>query len=332
MSSSRSPSSCRICGATPLAEFTRRDARYGRCPSCGALLKLLSPEEYQALHIDYHADALQSLDVATLRRVLEIDEKRAFLRPLLERHPNKGTFLDIGCGQGGYLLAARELGWDVLGVEPSPSHSATGREHFELRIEPGYFDATRYGDRRFECVLLSHVIEHMYDPNAFLESVLSVVAPGGSLLVVTPNAAANVARWTGRYWTMLKQLDHVSMLTQEAFERMPALSRMECRFQELETKSEALASLLASARDAARELRVGNRAAGDRAAGDRAAGDRAASGAIGDTELRRHRLRRVHAALAVIGAPFHHLNVKTRRQGCLFVEVVRPAGGASRLG
>ncbi len=320
MSASRNPSSCRICGATPLEEFVRLGARYGRCPSCGAILKLLSLEEYQALHIDYHADALQTLDAATLRRVLEVDEKRAFLRPLLARHAQKGTFLDIGCGQGGYLLAARELGWEILGIEPSPSHSATGREHFALPIEPGYFDAARLGERRFECVMLSHVIEHMYDPNAFLESVLGVVAKGGSLLVLTPNAAANVARWTGRYWTMLKQVDHVSMLTRRAFERMPALSRTECTFHELETSSEALATLLASARDAARELRARP-----------AAGDTKASAAIGDTELRRHRLRRVHAALAVLGAPLHHLNVRTRRQGCLFVEVVRSAG-ASRLG
>ena len=66
--------------------------------------------------------------------------------------------------------------------------------------------------------MLSHVIEHIYDQKHFLEDVLSALAPGGVLVIVTPNAKSLIASISRSYWPMLKPVDHVNLLSPRAFE------------------------------------------------------------------------------------------------------------------
>jgi len=210
-------SSCRICarGATQF-EFDWLGFPWRSCPECGALQKALSLEAYQALQPTYdpgsYADWIE--DEAMLRRVLDVDTKEA----LLERTVGAGAgkaFLEVGCGMGGYLLAARDLGYRTFGVEPSTRHSAAARRVTDLHIVDGYYRPGMLGVP-IDVVLLSHVLEHIYEPRVFLESLAQDLAPGGLLVVITPNVGSLAAKCLGRYWSMLKPIDHVSMLTKQA--------------------------------------------------------------------------------------------------------------------
>jgi SAM-dependent methyltransferase len=116
---------------------------------------------------------------------------------------------------GGYLLAARDLGYRSFGVEPSTQHSAAARRVTDLHIVDGYYRPGMLG-LSFDVVLLSHVLEHIYEPRVFLESLAEDLAPGGLLVVITPNVGSLAAKCLGRYWSMLKPIDHVSMLTKQA--------------------------------------------------------------------------------------------------------------------
>jgi SAM-dependent methyltransferase len=211
---------CRVCLRQDTHfEFEWLGFSWRSCAECGALQKDLSPEEYRALGPSYdpgsYADQIP--DEATLRALLDVEEKAALLRRVLG--PSAGAaFLEVGCGMGGYLLAARDLGYRVCGVEPSTRHSAAARCLTDLRIVDGYFEPGSLGDK-FDVILLSHVIEHIYLPKAFLESLALDLLPGGRLVVITPNAGSLVARWTGRYWSMLKPVDHVSMFTKRSLQR-----------------------------------------------------------------------------------------------------------------
>lgn len=59
----------------------------------------------------------------------------------------------------------------------------------------------RLGIQRSEVVLAGEVIEHMEEPGAFLDAMHELVAPGGRLILTTPNAASllNPLAAMGRY-------------------------------------------------------------------------------------------------------------------------------------
>lgn len=98
-----------------------------------------------------------------------------------------GRALDIGCGVGGALVALRERGWSVCGVEPDPSLSAHARREFALDARTGMFDAATVPEvGQFDFVFASHVWEHLDDPVAITRDAGRVLAPGGVLMLVVP--------------------------------------------------------------------------------------------------------------------------------------------------
>jgi SAM-dependent methyltransferase len=114
---------------------------------------------------------------------------------LLALVPDGARVLDVGCSSG-YLarpLVAR--GCSVVGIELDERAAAAARtvceevlvgdaESMELPFAPGSFDVVLCGD----------LVEHLRDPQSFLERVRPLLRDGGRLVLTTPN----VANWTMR--------------------------------------------------------------------------------------------------------------------------------------
>ncbi|MDB4409379.1 class I SAM-dependent methyltransferase [Gammaproteobacteria bacterium] len=107
--------------------------------------------------------------------------------------------LDIGCGFGqslGYHLAR---GCDVCGVEADENIRRVA-EQYGLNVKVGLFDADDYEANSFDYVTLDQVIEHVAKPLELLQSVSSILKPGGVVIVSTPNARGWGSRLFGRRW------------------------------------------------------------------------------------------------------------------------------------
>jgi len=111
---------------------------------------------------------------------------------LLKLNRPRGTrLLEIGCGFGfGLDFARRILGWEVLGLDPSPA-AAAGRVRLGLPIESRYLETDEPGLRdRFDVVMASEVIEHVLSPPTLLKAFRSALREGGTLVLTTPNVEA----------------------------------------------------------------------------------------------------------------------------------------------
>ena len=103
--------------------------------------------------------------------------------------------LDVGCSSGYLARPLVERGCTVVGIEYDEDAAAEARtvcervlvgdvETMELPFDPGSFDVVLCGD----------LIEHLREPERFLERVRPVLAPDGRLVLSTPN----VANWAIR--------------------------------------------------------------------------------------------------------------------------------------
>lgn len=116
--------------------------------------------------------------------------------------------LDIGCGNGEFVRLAADHGWDAAGIEPDPKAVAAGREA-GLPIEQGGFPRTRFDDRSFQAVTLSHVMEHLHDPIDALKEVHRILQTGGKIWIATPNFRSPLHRAFGRAWRGLEPPRHL---------------------------------------------------------------------------------------------------------------------------
>jgi len=100
------------------------------------------------------------------------------------------SILDAGCATGGLLTALREQGFSaVAGLDPSPRCAAACRERgFEAYVGSISTAAAPAHLPKFDCVVFSHVLEHIYDIPAFFNCARGLLAPGGYLYLETPDA------------------------------------------------------------------------------------------------------------------------------------------------
>jgi SAM-dependent methyltransferase len=160
-----------------------------RCAACGFELVEPRPSDL-ALAAFYAAQddaAHEPVDDAAARRralgqLAAIDEAGGKLEG--------SAVLDVGCGSGHLLAAARDRGAKVCGVDPAAhAHAACRRQG--ILVVP---QLDELGTERFDGIVLSHVLEHVPDVLATLAELHERLRSDGWLCLEVPNRGSLRAR------------------------------------------------------------------------------------------------------------------------------------------
>ena len=210
-SATQTAASCWACGgpAAPSEEYAAAGLL-----SCGACGLLFDPgrsagelhELYdQSYFEDYSGDRGAYWDDPLARRF----EARKRLR-WVRRHGGSGRLLEIGCAAGYFLEAARDAGFEVLGVEPEPTAAGRARERTGAEVLVGFVEDVKLPERPFDFAAAWHVLEHIPEPIGAIERIRAALRPGGLLFVEVPNAQGHNARREGLDWQPLELTHHVA--------------------------------------------------------------------------------------------------------------------------
>ena len=107
--------------------------------------------------------------------------------------PSKvASILDAGCATGGLLQALRDQGFSsVAGLDPSPRCAAACRDRgFSAYV--GTVASAQADLPKFDCIVFSHVLEHVFDIPAFFSAMQRLLVPGGYIYLETPDASCYV--------------------------------------------------------------------------------------------------------------------------------------------
>jgi 2-polyprenyl-6-hydroxyphenyl methylase/3-demethylubiquinone-9 3-methyltransferase len=109
----------------------------------------------------------------------------ASIRPLAGKRA-----LDVGCGAGLLCEPLARLGADVTGLDAAPENIAAASQHAAaggLAITYTCADITTLRPSGFHLVTCMEVIEHVADKPAFVAALVDALAPGGLMVLSTPN-------------------------------------------------------------------------------------------------------------------------------------------------
>ncbi len=104
--------------------------------------------------------------------------------------PHGGELLDVGCGTGNFLAAARDVGYRVTGTELDRNAVRFAKEWLGLeRVLPltiaGFVE--QFGNEKFDLVTFFEVLEHQTEPLEFLRNIKSCLKPRGTIALSVPN-------------------------------------------------------------------------------------------------------------------------------------------------
>jgi 2-polyprenyl-3-methyl-5-hydroxy-6-metoxy-1,4-benzoquinol methylase len=155
-------------------------------PTPEALKAFYAKEYFQGSHGTYAPDysAEERAHRQLIARLMLFAVEKA-------RGRSAGRWLEVGCGEGWLLAAAKSAGYHVRGLDFSDD--GLRRFHPELVADAAFGDAFENLDaliehgERFDVVALEHVLEHVLDPEALLARLPRVIAPGGVVALTVPN-------------------------------------------------------------------------------------------------------------------------------------------------
>jgi SAM-dependent methyltransferase len=124
-----------------------------------------------------------------------------------------GRLLDVGCGDGGWLVKMRVLGWQVEGQETDADAAAYAQREHGLVVHVGLLHELDLPAASFDAITLSHVIEHVHDPVSVLGECRRLLKPEGRLIALTPNIASYGHRQFGVNWVALEPPRHLTLFT-----------------------------------------------------------------------------------------------------------------------
>ncbi len=182
-----------------------------RCASCGLVrlnprpdvseLGRIYPPEYYAYNL---LEQPGEGKAATDRLKMRMYQRR--LADVVDRCGKSGALriLDIGCADGRLLdwYRSSSVGHrlETHGIELSETAAATARARGH-RVVTGRFEVdTQLEPGTFDLMLALHVIEHVDDPERFARRAAELLAPGGLLVVATPNWDSAEARRFAKHW------------------------------------------------------------------------------------------------------------------------------------
>jgi len=190
--------SCEICNGELKVKYlgSIRDGSYGNSLDDAVILECQQcnvqrlKEEYCIPDSYYESGAYREIlnqSLETNKAIYEQNEiqKYTFNEIPLSKLKDK-VIMDVGCGAGSLLNMTKNISNKQIGVEPCQPYRdsliAQGYEIFRDLTESNshYHNTVDYA-------FSIQVIEHVSNPREFLEEIKSLIKPGGSLLLSTPN-------------------------------------------------------------------------------------------------------------------------------------------------
>ncbi len=150
-------------------------------------------------------------EVDIVRAVLMARSRGAiYLAPRSERH-----LLDVGCGDGRYMARAEGLGWKTRGLDLDPKavEAARGRN---LDVRHCGIEELTAKQGTYDLITISHVLEHVLDPQELLIRAAGLLREGGYLWIQTPNVSAPGLRRYGSDWRGLEPPRHLAIFSRSA--------------------------------------------------------------------------------------------------------------------
>lgn len=184
------------------------------CAECRTLFATPLPTSAQmeSIYWNYSYQGSGAVVPAVVTRQLERMVKR------FEPWRETGRLIDVGCGAGFLLEAARTCGWTAEGLETSDaavklcsSKGLSARKGDFLDYRPSLAP---------DVVVMIELLEHLPSPVDFIRHALEILRPGGLLFATTPNASSLSRRLLGLKWAAVAPPEHIQLFTPRGISTM----------------------------------------------------------------------------------------------------------------
>jgi len=162
--------------------------RVVQCCDCGLVYR--NPIERAQEMIAIYREAGPTREVLQSLHATQARSYKAQARRLTRLAGNRGTVIEVGSYVGAFLAAARESGWDCIGVDVN-THTNAFTRSLGFHVHDGPLETLRA--RPASAIAIWNCLDQLVDPAGTIRSARARIARGGVLALRVPNGACYAA-------------------------------------------------------------------------------------------------------------------------------------------
>ncbi len=133
------------------------------------------------------------------------------------------TLLDIGSGTGDFLLACKQSGWNIDGIEPNDKANNETRTKTLTEISK---NISELGNKQYDVITMWHVLEHVPNLNEYVTKIKKLLNPNGTLVIAVPNYKSYDAGYYKEFWAAYDVPRHLWHFSRLSMDKLFQLSNM----------------------------------------------------------------------------------------------------------
>lgn len=203
-----------------------------RCSVCDLIYTRDLPTSQQTSEIynqAYQEDGLYDAHLKELEMMVKTGRsQQGFYRNRLFLNrfkPKSGEkLLEIGCGIGTFLVAAKQRGWQVEGVDISARALEVSRNIHELPVYRGILEELILPPNAYKAIVCWEVLEHLSSPRQFIKHARKLLRNDGLFVCSVPNSSDKVPHFVDRLGPASVPPVHLNFWTLASFKRFAELN------------------------------------------------------------------------------------------------------------
>jgi len=170
--------------------FTVEDWSVYECTQCnlGITQPFPDDETRSALYDDYcfvsQDDVYSNVNSPAFKKKINLEKHRV---RFVKKEIKTGHLLDVGCGSGFFLYAAKMGGFSVEGFDISGSNNDFIENKFKIPVTICPIEKMDFPENHFDIITMWHSLEHNPEPGRFIEKCLFWLKSEGVMVIEVPN-------------------------------------------------------------------------------------------------------------------------------------------------
>ena len=200
---------CPACASSKARKIgTKNELEIVSCMQCRSIYCPYSPwYDSEMYYGDYYTHHGIDEPPLVAKRLTEITAD-------FSRYRQTNRLLDVGCGAGSLLQAARDNGWDAQGIDVSVSAVSHSR-NLGFEVFHGELNEAQLAKAQFDVITAVEILEHLFDPATVVNEIHRLLRPGGLFWLTTPNCRSLSARVMGLGWRVVSPPEHLQLFSIE---------------------------------------------------------------------------------------------------------------------
>ncbi len=204
---------CNICQSSNMENLFKKDSwDIVRCSGCGLVFVKNIPCDTNLKNI-YDAEFFKDGQKSPIEG-LRFDDSPAYinaskrLEKIRKMGFSNGRMLDIGCSTGIFLKAASSH-YDGVGLDISKYATEFATNNLGVKAKCGTIFDLNFEQKNFDIITMWDVIEHVRDPDKYIDKVSQFIRPGGLLALSTGNIQSLMFKVQKKKWHLLIPPQHL---------------------------------------------------------------------------------------------------------------------------